>query len=266
MILELVFVTVIGLTFGSFIGVVTKRLPRKEPFVLGRSHCPKCGSKIAAWDNIPLISFVLLGGRCRHCNKPISFRYPLMEAGTAFVLIVSYLVLRNCGLGGISVACGFGYSLGNLAYPFLSVIFLLTISIFVIDFEKRIIPDELVFLGLGITWLALILGKGVPYYGNLFAGFLSGLFLLCIHLATRGRGMGLGDVKYAIFAGTFLGLANALIWLFLAFLTGAVVGVILILLGRTKLKKQIAFGPFLAVSFVVAAFFGDSLLAWFMAI
>lgn len=266
MILELVLVTIIGLTFGSFLGVVTKRLPKKEPFVLGRSHCPKCGSVIAGHDNIPIISFVLLGGRCRDCHKRISLRYPLMEAATAFVFVVGYLALGNCGFLDASAACEYRHSLGTLAYPFLAAILLLNISIFVIDLEKRIIPDELVFLGFGITLAALLLGSGIPLYASLSGGFVSGLFLLCIHLLTRGRGMGLGDVKYAIFAGTFLGLAQAVVWLFLAFLTGAVVGVILILLGKTKLKKEIAFGPFLALSFVATAFFGNQLLAWFLTI
>ena len=266
MILELVLVTIIGLTFGSFLGVVTKRLPRKESFVLGRSHCPKCGYQIAARDNIPLLSFVLLKGRCRNCRKRISLRYPLLEAATAIVFVAAYLVLVSCGPQGLSVACSFGDSLGVWVYPYLGVILLLTIAIFVIDLEKRIIPDELVFWGLAITCLAFIFGRELPFYGNLSAGFASGLFLLAIHLLTGGRGMGLGDVKYALFAGAFLGLSQALVWLFLAFLTGAAVGAILILLGKTRLKSKIAFGPFLALSFVLTAFYGDQILAWFMTI
>lgn len=241
--LELILSFIIGLAFGSFLGVVTRRLPRKESFVSGRSHCPSCRATINWYDNIPLLSFLVLRGRCRNCHKPISIRYPLIELATALGVVGIYILNRQFPI-------------------FLIIILLITISIFVIDFEKKIIPDELIFLGLGVTSVALLLGWNGPFYLHFFGGFASGFFLLLVHLITGGRGMGLGDVKYVLFPGTVLGWPQSIVWLFISFLTGAGVGAILILLGKAKLGKHIAFGPFLALSFIITAVFGRVLIKW----
>lgn len=243
MYLPLIFVLAIGLALGSFLGALTHRLPRKESNVSGRSRCPRCGTQIKWYDNIPLLSFLLLGGRCRSCGRKISVRYPLIELATAI------------GILGI-------YLLGLKDPIFLIPVLLLTVSIFVIDLEKKIIPDELIFWGLGLTALALLLGWDGNFYLHFLGGFSASFFLLFVYLLTRGRGMGLGDVKYALFAGTFLGWPKAIPWLFLSFLTGAAVGVILILLGKAKLGRHIAFGPFLAFSFVLTYLFGEVLVKW----
>ncbi len=204
---------------------------------------PACRAEIKWYDNLPLLSFLLLGGRCRSCGKKISVRYPLIELATAIGILGIYVL--------------------NLKSPiFLILILLTTISIFVIDLEKKIIPDELIFLGLGLTILALLLGWDDNFYLHFLGGFSSSFFLLLIYLVTGGKGMGLGDVKYALFAGTFLGFPKSVSWLFLSFLTGAGVGVILILVGRARLGKHIAFGPYLAASFLVTAIIGESLVKW----
>ena len=243
MYLPLIFILAIGLALGSFLGALTHRLPGKESFVSGRSRCPRCGAQIRWYDNIPLLSFLLLGGRCRSCGRKISLRYPLIELATAIGILGIYVL--------------------DLGSPiFLILIFLLTISIFVIDLEKKIIPDELIFLGFGLTILALLLGWNNNLYLHFLGGFASSLFLLLTHLVTRGKGMGLGDVKYALFAGTFLGFPGAVSWLFLSFLTGAGVGVILILVGRARFGRHIPFGPFLAASFLITAIIGESLVKW----
>lgn len=237
------FVLATGLALGSFLGAVTYRLARKESFVKGRSRCPRCGANIKWYDNIPVLSFLLLGGRCRSCHKKISLRYPLIEITTALGVLGIYIL--------------------NLSFPiFLIFVLLITISIFVIDLENEIIPDELIFLGLGVTTLALLLGWNGSFYLHFFGGLSASLFLLLINLITKGKGMGLGDVKYALFAGTFLGFPKSVSWLFLSFLTGASLGVILILLGRARLGKHIPFGPFLAASFLVAAIIGEGFVKW----
>ena len=243
MYLPLIFVLAIGLALGSFLGALTHRLPREESFVGGRSRCPHCVAQIKWYDNIPLLSFLLLGGRCRSCGKKISLRYPLIELATAIGILGIYVL--------------------DLKSPiFLVLILRLSISIFVIDLEKKIIPDELIFWGFGLTTLALFLGWDNNLYLHFLGGFSSSFFLLLIHLVTKGKGMGLGDVKYALFAGTFLGFPGVISWLFLSFLTGAGVGVILILLGKAKLGRHIAFGPFLAFSFILTYLFGEALVKW----
>lgn len=223
---------ILGLVFGSFVSAFTYRYPKGISTAKGRSFCPKCKAKIAWFDNIPLLSFLLLGGKCRKCNKQISLRYPGIELATA----IGFLII--------------GFNAAGL------MLFLILESIFIIDLENQIIPDFLVFLGLLISLFTIHYS---PFTG-LLSAFLSADFLLLIHLATSGRGMGLGDVKFALLGGFVLGYPLFLVWLFLSFLTGAVVGVILMLIKGFKLKDKIAFGPFLAVSLIIVYIWGGNLI------
>ena len=216
----------LGLILGSFLSVLSYRYPRRTQFLAGRSFCPKCKAKIPWFDNIPLLSFIFLGGRCRSCRKRISLRYPMIElvTGIAFTLL----------------------------WPNLTdlIIFSILFLIFIIDLEYQIIPDPLVFLGLLFSPFA-----------NLPAGFLAASFLLLIHLITRGKGMGLGDVKFAVLGGALIGIKLMPLWLFLSFLTGALVAIILVLWRKKGLKDKIAFGPFLVIG--IAASLWLSSLSWF---
>ena len=238
MLLELIFLSVLGLTFGSFISALTWRYPRKISIRKGRSICPKCRSQIAWFDNIPLLSFLLLGGKCRNCKKPISWRYPVIElaTGVGFFLI------------GVNI--------------FYLILFCILESIFIIDLENKIIPDDFVFWGALIVILYILFLIPDTLLPSLFAGFFAAVLLLLIHLITKGRGMGLGDVKFAVLGGLIIGSRLFLIWLFLAFLTGATVGIILILGKKAGLKSQIAFGPFLVLAIPLAYLYGEKILFW----
>ena len=146
---------------------------------------------------------------------------------------------------------------------FLILIFSLLVAIFVIDLEQKIVPDELVFAGFGLTVFYLLLISPSTLFTSLAAGFGAALFLLLVHLATRGRGMGLGDVKFAVFAGTLLGWPMMPVWLFTAFLTGAFVGTILVLAKKVSFGKQIAFGPFLVMSLIIVFIWGEKFINLF---
>jgi len=248
----------LGLAIGSFLGAVSYRLPRGKQFLTGRSRCPRCGKTIAGYDNIPLFSYLILKGRCRHCRQRISLRYPAIEAATAPLFVSTYWVFASCT--GPSPICAWRDILGPASLPFLLLVMALVVLVFIIDFEKQIIPDELSFLGFGAT-SALLLFGGDNIFLRLFSGILVSFFLLSVHLVTRGKGMGLGDVKFALFAGVFFGWPMGLIWLFTAFLTGAAVAIILILTGKAGRRDKIAFGPFLAIAFVIVAFWGDKILS-----
>ena len=233
----LIFLFVLGLIFGSFANVLIWRIPQGLS-IGGRSICRKCKGKIAWFDNIPLISFILLKGKCRNCKSKISLRYPLVELLTGVVFVFVYLK--------------FAYSYQALFLLLLSPIL---ISIFFIDLDHQIIPDELIFPGLIIVFLYFLLSP-ITYtlYASLFAGFLASTFLLILYFITSGRGMGLGDVKFALLGGMVAGLANLFTWFFIAFLTGAVVGCILILVKKCGLKSKIAFGPFLIIALFLTIF------------
>lgn len=242
--IEFLFIAVLGLVMGSFIGALTWRFPRRESIIKGRSHCDNCGKKIGWFDNIPLFSFLILKGRCRNCRKAISLRYPLIELSTALIFLFIFWATASHWI----------------LFFYLLILSVFLIPIFIIDFEHQIIPDRLVFLSLGLIWGMLLLSSNADFFQHLFWGFSAGLFLLSVNLITKGKGMGLGDVKLALVGGTFFGWPLTPLWLFAAFLTGAITGIILIILGKARFGKQIAFGPFLIISFFIVLLWGNLLL------
>jgi leader peptidase (prepilin peptidase)/N-methyltransferase len=258
----MVFLLIIyGLIVGSFLTAYTYRLPLGKSIRKGRSICPKCKKKIVWFDNIPLLSFLLLKGKCRNCDKKISIRYPLIELFSAMGFVGIYYLLSACSS---DIICSWQARLGVLGLPFMLLAFSVVFMIFIIDLEKRIIPDELSLFGLTLVFLSLLLFDPSSLYVHLLAGFSAGVFLLLIHLLTLGKGMGLGDVKLALFLGTLLGWPWTVVWLFGAFLTGAIVGSILILSKKITFGKQIAFGPFLVLSLVITLIWGEALLRMFV--
>lgn len=216
-----------GLIFGSFINVLIYRIP-KDKVITGRSYCPKCKVKISWFDNIPLFSFLVLRGKCRNCKTNISLRYPLVELTTGIIFLLLFLKF------------GLSYQIF-----FLMLLSPILISTFFIDLDHQIIPDSLVFWGIGFSFFYLLLFNTEFIYSNIFAGLLSSFFLLILHFITKGKGMGLGDCKFAVLGGMVVGLTNLFYWFLGAFLTGAIVGCILILVKKYGLKSKIAFGPFL---------------------
>lgn len=248
---------ILGLIFGSFVSAISWRIPRGMSFVKGRSICPKCRQNIRWYDNIPLFSYLFLGGRCRKCKKKISVRYPLIELFTAIGFVLIFSTFKGLPLQGVYSVSIFTF----ISILILSlIVFLILETIFIIDLENQIIPDTLVFFGMSVVLLFLLFTSPHLLFPSLLSGFLSALFLLLIYLITKGRGMGLGDVKFAIFGGMITGLKLMPVWLFLSFLTGAVTGIILILVGRAKMKTKIAFGPFLILGIGLALLFGNNIL------
>ncbi len=269
-VLGLILFIVLGAVFGSFLTSFTWRYPRGLLFSKKRSYCPKCKKRINWYDNVPIVSFLVLGGACRNCKKKISIRYPAIEATTALGFICIWILFANClSVSGnsatsafLSPFCWWVGNLGLLALPYFLFIFVVLAAIFIIDLENQVIPDSLVFVLLIPIYLLLILNPTFEIYVRILLGLGSALFLLLVHLITKGKGMGLGDVKLALFAGTLLGWPFTYIWMFLAFLTGAVVGIILILIGKASFGKRIAFGPFLVFSLLIVLFFGPIFFKW----
>ena len=248
----MVLVLIFGLIIGSFISAFTYRLPRGRNISQGRSECTRCKKTIRWYDNIPVLSYIFLRGRCRNCHKSISMRYPVIELLTATIFVLFYhfrfQIYENLPW----------LTNNEILLPLLlAVIAFITISIFVIDTEHQIIPDSLTFTLWGITVAMMILSGFGEIYHYISAGFISALFLLTIHLLTRGKGMGLGDVKLAIAFGTALGPALTVAWLFFSFIFGGIIASFFLFFGRAGLKDKIAFGPFLVISFFVMMLFGS---------
>jgi leader peptidase (prepilin peptidase)/N-methyltransferase len=241
---------VLGLIIGSFLNVVVWRLPRGESIVHPGSHCPQCDAPIRPADNVPVVSWLLLRGRCRHCRAPISARYPLVELAS--------------GALWTAMALRFGASWDLPAYLVL-VSALLALSL--IDLDTFLLPNRIVYPLAGALIVlfglaGLLEDAGDAYVRALLGGLAAFAFFLTVHLIAP-RGMGFGDVKLSFSLGVALGWlswGSVFLGLFLGFLLGAVVGVTLIATGTRTRKDHVPFGPFLAAGTVLAILVGQPLL------
>jgi len=236
---------IFGLVVGSFLNCVIYRLALPR----GRSYCPYCKHILSWQDLIPVLSFLILKGKCRYCQKKISFQYPLVEivTGLLFVLIFWHL--------------GFGF---DLAFGIWILISCFLIIIFVYDLKHFIIPDKIIYPAIAVVFIYNVLQGPALLMRSGLAAILAAGFFLSIVLVSRGRWMGLGDVKLAFLMGLFLGFPNILIALFFAFLIGAIIGVGLILAKRKTLRSEVPFGPFLVTGTFVALFWGERIVQWYL--
>ena len=246
----LVFIFFLGCCLGSFLNVCIYRVPQDLSIVSPRSFCPGCRVPIRAYDNIPLVSYLLLGGKCRNCGAGISWRYPLVEALTGG--IASALFLK------------FGFSLSFFAYFVLSAA-LIVISF--IDLDHRIIPDLISLPGIAVGVLLAFFGPLATVKESLI-GLLAGggsLYLVAFayEALTKREGMGGGDVKLLAMIGAWLGWKAILFTLFFASLSGTFIGGVVMLIQKEGRLYAIPFGPFLAFSGLAYVFFGPELIAWY---
>ncbi|HSB73853.1 MAG TPA: A24 family peptidase [Candidatus Methylomirabilis sp.] len=240
-----------GLIIGSFLNVVIHRLPKEESLVTPRSRCPACQTPIRPWDNIPLLSFALLRGRCRVCKEPISWRYPLVEAltGVLFVLTVTR----------------FGVTLESV---FLLIFLSSLVAVTFIDLDHQVIPNAITLPGIPLGLLAGVF-VGMPPVLDRLVGALAGAGFLYLVLFYGGvvygqEAMGEGDLNLIALIGAFLGWRAVVITILAACLVGSVVGIGLILSRRLGRRQHIPFGPFLALGAVIALFWGDDLIRWYL--
>jgi len=256
MIMEYLVLFVFGLAIGSFLNVVIYRLRFGDSPMKGRSYCDHCKKKISWFDNIPLLSFVLLGGKCRQCKKKIPVDYPLVEflVGLQFVWVYWLLKVNFSFFGSWE---GF-YSLALLIYWLLLFAGSLTIAVY--DLKYMIIPDEVLWPLVGISFLRLFISH---QWQVLWSAVGSSLFIWLIWMITKGKGMGFGDVKLTFLMGLVLGWPMIIVAYFIAFLTGAITGVILMLVNKKKFKDKIAFGPFLILGMIMAKLWGLSIWQWY---
>ena len=245
-----IIIFIFGLIIGSFINVCIYRLPRRESVVFPASHCPSCQGPIRFYDNIPLIGFLNLRGRCRACHAAISKQYPLVEA----IHAIGYLFIFH----------HFGYTIETVIYAlFFSALLVITF----IDIAHQIIPDRITLPGIPLCFAlastVLPLGPMQAGLGFVVGG---GLFYLIAILSTtllKKEGMGGGDIKLVAMIGALLGWQKVLLTVFAASLLGSIIGLSLILCRVTSRRDPIPFGPFLAVGALIALFWGDHMLNWY---
>ncbi len=238
---------ILGTIMGSFLNCLVYRLHNKEDFLVKRSHCPHCQHTLSWQDLIPIFSFLFLRAKCRYCQKPISCQYILAElaTGTLFILAImqsSYFLL--------------------IAFSFLVIIF-------IYDFKYYIIPDKVIFPAIIITFfyqLVTNLQSIDVFYSAVISALAASGFFLAIFLVSRGRWIGFGDVKLALFLGLLLNFPNILVALFLGFLIGAILGVVLIILSKKGLRSEVPFGPFLVTGTLISIFWGERIFSWYLAL
>ena len=262
----IIFFFLFGLATGSFLNTVIYRLDTGESLIKIRSHCPYCKKTLSWTELIPIVSFVLQGGKCRKCHKKISWQYPLVELATGILFLLVY----NFSAQGGSAA-GWQFLISTIFWLF---VVSCLIIIFVYDLRHYIIPDQVIYPAIVVSflyWLQFSIFNFSAYGGpaagwhsllfsNLLAAVIAGGFFLLIILISKGKWMGAGDAKLAVFMGLVLGWPKIFLALFLAFLIGAFVSVILMILKKKTLKSEIPFGPFLAGATVIAMFFGGILI------
>ncbi len=255
-ILLAVYAALVGLIVGSYLNVVIFRLPRGLSTVLPRSRCAECGAAIRAYDNIPLLSWLALGGKCRSCKAPISWRYPLIEGVTAALFVSCFLAFGpTAGAAVAALFCA------------------LMVALAAIDIEHFLLPDRITYPGivLGIALQPLVgwarIGSGVQgaLLGAAAGAVLGAGVLLAVwggwYLLRHEEGMGLGDAKMLALIGAFLGWKGVIVALFCAALSGAILGLALMAWRGLEMKSKLPFGAFLSLGGFVALFAGERLVA-----
>ncbi len=255
----------LGFVLGSFFNVLIWRMPRAESIIHPSSQCPSCGRRIRAHENIPLLSYALLRGKCAGCGVRISPRYPLVELATGIATIVLWLtVLRPALARQMPLA-----ELIPLCVQTATLLLLIPISL--IDLDHMIIPDGFTLPGLllafGLSWLP----GGITPIGSLIGLFTAGGILLLFGKAgellfRKGEGMGGGDIKLMAWVGALWGWQTALLAIFLASFVGAFVGILLVAVRSLARDHRIPFGPFLAVGIWAAVLAGEPLVEWYLSI
>lgn len=246
-----IYIFLIGICIGSFLNVCIFRIPEGKSIVYPPSACPACGNGIRWYDNIPVLSYLLLRGKCRHCRYPISVRYPLVELLTGLFAWVTWMT--------------FGFQWDTVIF-FILIAALITITF--IDLDHRIIPDIISLPGIPLGFLASFALSNVTWLESLLGIVIGGGILLIIavgyKLLTGKEGMGGGDIKLLAMIGAFLGWQGVLFTIMISSFTGTIVGLMLMLRSNQGTKLAVPFGPFLAIGAITYLFFGSQLIEWYI--
>jgi len=250
LLLKVFFAFLYGIVIGSFLNVLIHRLPQGKSIIKPGSHCPNCGAPIAFYDNIPLISYLILRGKCRNCKSSISYQYPLVEGITGALFVIFYL---KSGLSLVFIT--------ETVFSALIIVLIFT------DLNHQLLPDVITIPGT-IGGLLFSLNGGLTTIGSslIGAGLGAGIVLAIRELYFRLRGeegMGLGDVKLMAMIGAFLGWERALLTLVIGSFLGSVVGIIIIAKEKGDLRFPLPFGSFLGIASIFSLFYGEELISFY---
>jgi len=268
--LLLVILFVFGVVIGSFLNVVTMRYDGAHflfdaKMIGGRSHCPHCKKTLRWFELVPIVSFLVQGGRCRRCKAKLSVQYPIVEllSGLIFVFVPYLPLTLGAGVG----VSAFGTPLVLVAALWVAAFEALLVMA-VIDIRMGIIPDEVnIFLAAFGVLLTVALGvQAGTILSAVIGAAVAGVFFAALIAVTRGKGMGMGDLKLAIPLGLLFGWPGIVLVLIAAFVIGAVFGVAVIVAGKNTMKGTVPFGPFLALGAATAFFWGPQIMSWYLSL
>lgn len=247
----LIFCFIFGAIIGSFLNVCIYRLPKKESLLFPSSHCTHCDQPIKFYDNIPIISYIILGGKCRHCKEHISIRYPIVEGLSGLLCLALFIK--------------YGLTIQFLLYfLFVSSLFIITF----IDIDYQIIPDIIsipgIFFGIGASFFIPQMSWLQSFFGILVGGGFLFLVGIGYKWLTGRNGMGGGDVKLLAMSGAWLGCKAIPFVLLSSSLIGALIGGFSLLINKKGLRHKIPFGPFLSLGSIIYIFFGLELTNWYI--
>ncbi len=248
----LLFSFILGTIIGSFINCLAYRIHKKET-ILGRSYCPYCKKQIAWYDNIPILSFIILRGKCRYCGKKISIQHPIVETITGFLFILPIINSPIFANGQLLIA-NYRWLLIIRDWTFISIL----VIIFIYDLYWKLIPDKISLPAMVIALFFNLLLKYSLQNLLLASAIIGGFFL--IQFLISEKWIGGGDIRLGILMGLMLGFPNILIALFIAYILGSVTGIFLIFIKQKKWKSEIPFGPFLSTATIITMLWGNFLL------
>jgi leader peptidase (prepilin peptidase)/N-methyltransferase len=249
--IEIILIFILGLIVGSFSNVCIYRIPRNESIIYPASHCPKCCSNISPKDNIPLLSYILLKGKCRNCKSKISIQYPIIEFLTGLIYLIVYLT--------------YGLSIQSLIFIILSSALII---IAFIDLNVQIVPDVISLPGIVIGFIISFFVPYISFINSALGVVAGGGIILIIGLAGsvifKKEAMGGGDVKIAAMIGAFLGWRYIIISLFLGFFLGALAGIFLIMSKIKSREDTVPFGPFIVLGSFITLLWGEKIISWYI--
>ncbi len=255
------FIFVLGAIFGSFLSAVVYRVRLEESFVKGRSRCPNCNHTLAVLDLFPIVSWLLLGGKCRYCQKGISWQYPLTEVCLGLAFLLAYIASGSLTTFPPRLAV-FGEA-GNLQLALWLIMTVFLGFIFIYDARYYLILDQVIIVACLVA-VAFNLMLGVSWKGMLLAAVIGGGFFLAQFVVSRGQWIGGGDIKLGVLMGLLLSWPTILGALFLAYISGSIIGLGLVAGGKKKLGSQVPFGTFLTLSTFVMMLYGQQIISWYL--
>lgn len=246
--MEYFFVFIFGITIGSFLNVCIYRIPEEESIAYPPSHCGICNHKLNPLDLVPIFSYIFLRGRCKYCGEKISIQYPAIEFSNAMIYILLYM--------------NFGITITFIKYCILASLLIVIGSI---DFKTKFVYRNTVIFGI-VVGLIFIGIDSILYQGNFLNYLIGGIigFGIIFLIVILTRGMGEGDIEIALICGLFLGIKGIVINLFLAFVIGGIVGVIILAFKLKGRKDELAFGPYLAIGALITILCGDKIFSMYM--